>query len=133
MVLVRSIIVVAALQACDRVEYTPVDLQLDILGTFPEDAATLHVCVDGAGEYSRGAGNGQGVFFGLPVGPIVVRLDVLGEDDGVLATAGPVSFDQGETYTTTPLEEGGEACEDDGDIVSDSAASQVLGFRVVEL
>jgi hypothetical protein len=124
-------VLLAFLGACARVDYQPVDLQLDVLGALPDQAAMLHVCVEGAGEHTQGAGNGRGVFSGIPPGPAVVRFDVLDEADGVLASAGPATFD-GVGYLTTPLLEGGEACLDDGAPVEAGAESQVLGFRVVE-
>jgi len=114
------------------VDYQPVDRQLDILGTMPEDTATLHVCVQGAGEHDQGAGNGQGVFIGLPEGPLVVSLDALGEDGSVLASAGPASFAVDDDYQATPLEDDGELCRDDGQVVPADSPSQVLGFRIVE-
>ncbi len=127
-----ALLTLFTLSACARVDYQPVDLQLDVLGELPEEAATLHVCVEGAGEHSQGAGNGRGVFFGIPEGLVVVLIDVLDEQGAVLATAGPVAFEDGETYATTPLEEGGRVCHDDGDVVPEGEPSQVLGYRIGE-
>ena len=124
--------VLLASQACDRVEYQPVDLQLDLEGSFPLDADTLHLCVEGAGEHSQGAGRGQGVFNGIPVGPVVVHYGVLDEDGVVLASAGPVELSLEDSYVVAPLEQGGELCEDDGSVVQQGEDSLVLGFRVVE-
>lgn len=128
----HPVLLLAFLPACERVAYQPVDLQLDVEGALPEDAATLHVCVEGAGENTQGAGDGQGVFTGIPVGPVVVWLDLLDDEDRVLATAGPAEFAEGDTYLAVPLGDGGAACQDDGAVVPEGQPSLTLGFRVVE-
>lgn len=88
-------LLLAAAPGCASVTYQPVDLQLDALGLLPDDAATLHLCVTGAGEHDQGAGNGRGVFTGLPVGATEVNYQLLDDNGAVLLSTGRVTFDEG--------------------------------------
>lgn len=132
----RALPVAAALlvAGCAREAYDVADLQLDVDAPLPDGAEKLHVCVDGAGELERGAGNGRVAFTGLPEGvPAVVRLEVYDVDGVMLAAAGPVTLDADAPYATTPLLDPGDRCVDAGDDrAPEDAPSWLLAVRFHE-
>jgi hypothetical protein len=131
--LIPAIAVVLAFAGCGRVDYDVADLQLDVAAPLPDAAETLHVCVTGAGELSQGAGNGRAAFTGLPAGePAEVRLEVYDEDGAMLAAAGPVTLDADTPWCTTPLEDPGEACADDGHPAPEGSDTWLLALRFQE-
>ena len=70
------------------------DLQLE-LGTQPEGAAQVRICVEGVGERTLGArGTGLYALPGLPAGaPVDVKVDVLDAEQGLLAQGIAVELD----------------------------------------
>lgn len=121
------------LLGCAREAYDVADLQLDVDAPLPDAAETLHVCVEGAGELTQGAGNGRAAFTGLPEGvPAVVRLDVKDADDVVLASAGPVTLDAATPYATTPLLDPAEPCADGGERAPEGDPTWLLAVRFRE-
>ncbi|MCK6521972.1 hypothetical protein L6R49_11075 [Myxococcota bacterium] len=69
--------------------YRPVDLQLDLPGLVPTNAALARTCVAGVGERQAGARlEGRLVFTGVPAtGPVDVVIDLF-DEAGTLLTQG---------------------------------------------
>jgi hypothetical protein len=115
------------------VEYRPVDLQLDILGSLPAATETLHVCVSDVGELSEGAGNGRVVFAGLPADTEAqVTVDFLDDLGAVIGGAGPATFEPNDTWMEQAQDERTGACTADGQAAPDNSESWVLGVRFTE-
>lgn len=119
---------------CARETYDVADLQVDITAPLPGAAATLRVCVTGAGVLDIGAGNGRAAFTGLPAGvPAEVRVTAWDADDAVLGGAGPVWVDAEAPWAEAAWRDGPEpACDDDGERVAAGEADWLLAVRFAE-
>lgn len=122
------------LGACARVEYDVADLQLDVEDPLPDAAETLHVCVEGAGELTQGAGNGRAAFTGIPTErPAVVVVEVYDVDGVMLGRTSPVELDATTVWRTTPLlDPTAEPCADAGERVPEGDEDWLLALRFAE-
>lgn len=131
------LLLLSPLVACASVAYVPVDIEVDVLGVVPSDAETIHMCVEGSGEMSAGAGNGRVTFAGIRADTeAVVTLVFVDEDGVVVGGAGPVSlaaegFDVGDAPPWLEVEQDDRSddCVPVGTPASDDAESWVLGTR----
>lgn len=115
---------------CASLDYSPVDLQLDVLGTLPSAAETIDMCVEGAGFLNEGAGNGRVMFAGLPADVVTtVGLTFRDEEGAVIGGAGPVDFDTEVRWLEVAQDDRSEPCAADGQPVTSDQPSWVLGVR----
>ncbi len=122
--------VFGGLTGCASITYSPIDLQLDVVGAVPNDAQTIDMCVEGAGLLSEGAGNGRVMFAGLPADvATTVTLDFTDTSGAVIGGVGPVVFDVGTAWVQAPQDKRTTPCAADGQPVSSDEASWVLGTR----
>lgn len=118
------------LPACGSVAYRPVDLELDVLGALPVDAETIHMCVEGSGELSEGAGNGRVMFAGLHADqPATITLAFVDDAGGVIGGVGPVDLDDLTPWAEAAQDDRAEDCVADGTTTTADEASWVLGIR----
>lgn len=123
---------------CGRVDYDVADLQLDIAAPLPADAETLHVCVVGAGELSRGAGDGRLAFTGLPAGdPATVIVEASDDAGTLLGRTGATVLDADAPWVTTEwVTTGwlppGEPCVDAGAPAPAGSDTWLLALRFEE-
>ncbi len=114
----------------EGVNYVPVDLQLDVVGTVPVDIETIHMCVEGSGELTEGAGNGRVMFAGLRADDVaLVTLDFRDVDDVVIGGVGPVEMDNTTAWLEAPQDTREDGCTAAGSTAEDDAESWVLGVR----
>lgn len=125
------------LAACGSVAYVPVDIEIDVLGSVPADVETLHMCVEGSGELSAGAGNGRVTFAGIRADTeAIVTLVFVDEDGVVIGGAGPVSLaaegfggDGSPAWLQVEQDDRSDDCVPVGVPASDDAETWVLGTR----
>jgi len=128
-----TVCVMSSAAGCGGVDYRPVDLQLDIVGSLPEATETLHLCVADVGELSAGAGNGRVVFAGLPADkPATITVDFLDEAGTIIGGAGPAVFEATTTWMEQPQDQRASGCTAQGSAVPEEAAGWVLGVRFTE-
>ncbi len=131
------VLLLSPLVACGSVAYVPVDIEVDVLGTVPIDAETIHMCVEGSGDLSEGAGNGRVTFAGIRADvEASVTLAFLDETGVVIGGAGPVNLaaegfgtDSAPNWLQVEQDDRAEDCVPVGVPASDDAESWVLGTR----
>lgn len=119
----------ALLLACARETYDVADLQLDVEAELPDASELIHVCVQGQGEHTEGAGNGRIAVPALRMDQApVVTVEVWDDADQVLGVAGPVELLN--AYTTVAFTLGSaSSCTAEGAFARDDEASQLLALR----
>ena len=117
---------------CMPTEHRFADLQLDLPGAMPEQAETVRVCVEGAGERDFGARlSGLFTLTGLPVGQEArVQVDVFDEEGTLLISGSGTVLDYA-VGLRLECAAGAvcEPCEDDGDPVSEEDSAWLLAVR----
>lgn len=123
------------LLACAATGYDPVALVMLVDAPLPAEAATVHVCVEGFGEMSFGAGNGRVAFTGIPTGiEVTATVDVLDIDSEVLGAATRTVVPGASTVADllAPFLPADAPCADPGDRATADEAGGVLGIRFAE-
>ena len=125
-----SLIPLAVLLGCGSVAYRPVDLEIDVIGAVPAEAETIHMCVEGSGELSEGAGNGRVLFAGLHTDhTATITLAFFTDTGEVIGGAGPIDLDEATPWAEVEQDDRADDCVAEGTTTTADEASWVLGTR----
>ena len=136
MIPARLLLSASALLGCPQpLTYRPADVQVDLPAALPEAAATVRICVAGAGVQNSGAKlSGRYAMPALPAGrPLDVTIDVLDEDEALLLQGWANSAEgrvEGETVDC--LEEYCAICQAEGQLASAGEEAWVLAVRFLD-
>ena len=126
----RAALPLALLTACTSVAYRPVGLEIDVIGAVPLDAETIHMCVEGSGDLSEGAGNGRVLFAGLHTDhAATITLAFVTDAGDVIGGAGPIDLDETTPWAEVQQDDRADDCVAQGTTTTADEPSWVLGTR----